>query len=120
MAYELEMVEEKVLRMAFIGDIDEEEARAYYAELENYLSAASNKAPIHVISHIEKVDSFSAGARRSFAEMNQDHRIGKIGVIGASPIYETLGSLIMRVTNRKNIRFFDGDAEALNWMRNSG
>lgn len=120
MTHEIQMGDDGIIRIAFGGEVTQEQVKAHHQELAPFLDGATKTVPLHAIIRLAPVTKFSSEARRMFPEMNSDSRIGHIAVLGANRFYQVLGSFIMKVTGRDNIRFFASEAKALSWLKKDG
>lgn len=117
MAHEIEMKDDGVVHISFIGDIDLEAINAYAQDLTPYLEAASETNKVCMISHSGREGRFSSDARRCLMELNQDPRVGRVGVLGGNRFNRVMTNIILKATGRENIRFFDNEKEALIWLK---
>jgi hypothetical protein len=56
-------------------------------------------------------------ARKEFTQFNSGGNIGKVGIIGSNPFIKVLATFILKASNRNNIRFFNGEGEAIEWIK---
>ena len=117
MAYELEIRDDGIARLATIGDQDREEVENLRKDLESLLEAATEAEPVRLIVDSSRSGKTSSAARRIYVELNRDPRIGKTALVGSRRYGRLLGTFIVKATGRDNIRFFDSEEEALAWLK---
>ena len=117
MTHEIEMRKDGILRIAFIGDVDDKDMEAYNEDLVPYIEAATPEKPLLTLADSARSGKFSSAARKSFLSQNNDPRIGKAAVIGASRYTRVLASFVLKATGRGNVRFFDSEEQAVAWLK---
>lgn len=118
MGYRLEMDEDGILKVTFIGDFSEEEAMTLYEEAKTYLAQASESAPLNaLIDSRRSTGKMGMRARKILMQLNKDPHMGKAASIGANGFVKVLGIFIAKATGRSNMGFFDSEEEALAWLR---
>ena len=115
MAHELAMGDDGILRMAFIGDVDEAAITAWISDMQPFLETAE-KGKLKMLVDASRDGKMSSTARRTFTEVNRDPRLDKIAIVKISRFNRVMATFIMTATGRHNIRFFDEEAEALVWL----
>ena len=118
MAYQIKMGTDGILRAAFYGDVDEFDMDGYWRDLRPYLDAATQDAPLHLITDASDARSYSTEARHNFTSINKDPRIGKTAVLGANQITRVLVRFIEKASKRENMHLFDQEQEAIHWLKN--
>ncbi len=76
------------------------------------LECSTDGAPIRTMVDASREGIHSASARRRFAEINSDTRMGKIAVMGGSRFNRIMAIILLKASGRTNIRFFDSKNEA--------
>lgn len=117
MPYQVKQIEDDIIQLTFSGYIDDEDAVNHARELDEYLAEASEQNPTHFLIITHDMGKISARARQSFAQRNQETRIGKSAVVGANRILRVLSIFILKASGRDNIRLFDDEKEALSWLK---
>ena len=116
MTHELTMGEDGIIRLTFIGDVEKKDIEAYVEDLTPFLKAATEENPLRFLSFSGREGKFSSAARKTFAQINEDRRIGKVAILGGNRFNRVLTTIILKATGRNNIRFFGTEAEALAWL----
>lgn len=120
MAYQLRMDDDGILWIVIEGDFDEQAAEASTREMEPFLTAATEAQPLRMLSDVRKAGKLSSKARRTIAAGGQDPRTGRNAVLGVSRYARVLVGFLSKASGQDNIRFFDSEAEALAWLKESG
>jgi ABC-type transporter Mla MlaB component len=119
MPYKLSMGDDGILRMAFIGDIDEEDVLAYVEEYTPLSEAATEAGPLRILVDASQVGKVSSSARKALVEVYRAPGMGMLttAVVGANRYVRVLAGFIMKALGRKGLRFFDSEEEALAWLK---
>jgi hypothetical protein len=117
MTHELNLGQDGILRVSFSGSVERADIETYTSDLEPFLGQASADMPLQFIAYAGREDRFSLAARHKMAELNADPRIGKVAVLGAARLNLVLGTIILKFTQRNNIRFFNHEEDALRWLK---
>ena len=117
MAQELDMIEDGIVRLAFIGDITDVEVDTFLKGFQTYLEAATLEQPLGLLVDASRDGKMAPSARRNFTELNKDPRLGHIGICNVSRFNRVVATFIMKATGRDNIRFFESQADALAWLK---
>lgn len=104
MRYELTKGQDGILRVAFIGDIDQETAETYRKDGLNFLDATKGDK-LHKLVDARREGKFSGGARRTVTQLNADPRLDKSAVCNINRFNRVMATFIMKATGRNNIRF---------------
>jgi len=70
-----------------------------------------------VLIDIRKSTDFSSAARKIWVEFLKNPNIKKAAIFGGNILVRTTASFIIVSTGKKNIKFFDKEAEALEWIK---
>jgi hypothetical protein len=117
MAHEIDMGLDGILRTRLIGELDRIAMDALLKDLQPYFEAATENAQLNLIMDSSQVGTLSSYARKRFTLMNQDTRIGKIAILGASRSMRVFIGFVSKATLRDNIQMFDRDDQAINWIK---
>jgi hypothetical protein len=117
MAHEITMGSDGILQIRFIGDVEKADIDLFMKDLNPFLEASTQTAPLSFISFSAEAGKYSSAARKKFSELNADPRIGKVAVIGANRMTRVLAHIVLKATNRNNIRFFLSEKEAVTWIK---
>ena len=120
MAHELQMGDDGILRVSYIGDMDEEDVEAYIRDLAPFREAATEERPLVFLIDTSRLGKASSAARKTFAELAKEPRIGRSALIGARRYVRVMAGFLAKATGRENYRFFDSEKEALAWLKNEG
>ncbi len=118
MPYKLYKDDDDIVHVAWIGDIDGETVRAYLEEVEPYLAQATPDRLIHAVIDSSRDGKYTAEARRYFADLSKDPRLGRIALINSSRTTRLMAKFFIKVSRREDVmRFFDGEEEAVTWLK---
>ncbi|KAA3643458.1 MAG: STAS/SEC14 domain-containing protein [Chloroflexi bacterium] len=117
MAYQIKMGTDGILRASFFGDVDEFDMDGYWRDLRPYLDAATQDAPVQLITETSGARSYTTEARHNLTSINKDPRIGRTAVLGANQITRVLVRFIHKASQRENMRLFDQEQEAIHWLK---
>lgn len=117
MEYELDMGDDGILRLAFIGDPDEAIMQPFVRDFTPFLEAATAEKPLLVLADSGQSGKYPPAVRKLFADMNRDPRIGKAAVVGASRYTRVMAGFVLKAARRDNIRFFDREEDARAWLK---
>ena len=115
----MHIAQDGILRISFIGNLDESEMISFTKDIHLYLEAATELDPVHTIMKIDGIENISTNARQRFIELNRDFRFGNLACIGDNRPFRVLAQFMVKAAERKNIRFFAQEKEALNWLSNN-
>lgn len=118
MAHELRMGNDGILRVAFIGDMGKDDVEAYIRDLAPFRATATEAEPLIFIIDTSRLGKASSAARRIFAELAREPRIGRSALIGVNRYVRVLAGFLGKATGRGNFRFFDSEEEAVAWLKN--
>lgn len=120
MPYSMEMRGDGILEMAFVGDVDTEDIDAVMAEFEAFMDTATETEPLCVLSNVSQAGKLSASARKGLASMGTDPRMGRNAIVGVSRYQRVMAGFIIKASGHDDLRFFDSEAEALDWLKQRG
>lgn len=116
MAHKVEMGDDGILRMIFVGDVSEAD-KVVMKEADLLMEAASGTEPFAVLSDVIRAGKLSSAARKNLAAMGSDPRMGKNTIVGASRYQRVMAGFVIKASGRDGIRFFDSDEKALTWLK---
>ena len=119
MAHEISLGSDGILRLAFIGDVDKTDIQLFLKDLQPFLDAATEQAPLHCIVYADKVGNYSTAARRTFSQLNADPRVGLAAIIRANRVTRVLAQIVSKATNKDNLKNFFNENEAILWIKNT-
>ncbi|HEY71716.1 MAG: hypothetical protein DRJ03_31940 [Chloroflexi bacterium] len=117
MAYELEMRDDGILRMAFIGDMDQQDLEAFRQEFDPFLESATEAEPLRVLVDGSRSGKYTSGARKIFVDLYRSLKIGNVALVAAPRYSRVLVGFVLKATGRDNIHLFDSEEEGLAWLR---
>ncbi len=117
MTHEMAMIEDGIVRMAFIGEVDDQAAESWYREFMPFLEATTAKRPISLLVDASRDDKMSGGARRTLAQVQADPRLAKVAIVKINRFNRVMITFLSKVTGRDNMGLFDTEAEALAWLK---
>jgi hypothetical protein len=82
-----------------------------------FLEAASEAKPLPVLSDVTRAGKLSSIARRNLATMSSDPRMGKNAIVGVNRYQRVMASFVIKASGQHNVRFFDSETEALEWLK---
>ena len=82
-----------------------------------YPVASTAENPLNNILDTSRIGKFSSAARKFFTEINKDTRYGKVAMVNAPRVARVLSKFVIKATGRDNIRFFENEEEAVNWVK---
>lgn len=116
MSYELDKIQDNIIRLAFIGDINESDVEALIKDFRPYLEATPPGKSIGLLIDASRDGRMSPSARRNFTKLNHDSRLGGVGICNVGRLNRVMATFVMKATGRDNIHFFDTQAEAIVWL----
>lgn len=117
MAYTVERLKEGVLKVEFIDVISEEDAIGFAAGVQAHLRPEKGAKQLDVLIDTSSADSkLAPKTRRILTEYNKNPLIGNHAVVGINRALKVMATFIVKASGRNNIRFFDTEAEALDWL----
>ena len=119
MPYRMQMGDDKILRVDFVGGVLERaEVDDFMRDFQGYLEAATPAAPLRTLTVAGQSGmKLSAKVRKAFSDLNGDPRIGKAATVGVDRYTRVLIGFVLKATGRDNIRLFDTEEQALAWLR---
>ena len=120
MAHEVNIGDDGILRMAFIGGMDEEDTKAFREEFDPILKSATEAEPLRILVDGSRSGKYTSAARRIFVELQRSPLIGDVALVGASRYSRVLAGFVLKATGRDNVRLFESEEEALGWLRGRG
>jgi hypothetical protein len=119
MALYVTMENDGILRIRISGDMDKVQVDHLKNELSPFLDAATNENPLNSVIVPENIGKLSYYARRFFAEVNQDSRVGTLAIINPPRAVRILGKFIVKATKSDKFTFFSEEAEAVEWIKST-
>ncbi|MHB8651644.1 MAG: SpoIIAA family protein [Minisyncoccota bacterium] len=102
-----------VLRYRLLGSVDEKEAERLDTVGREYLDRGEASA---VLIDMQHSNDFSSAARRRWVGFLQHPAIRCTAIFGGNVFVRTLAAFVMGASQKKNIKFFATEKEALAWI----
>lgn len=120
MGYKLERLSQQIIRLEYIGDFTAEDAVSMLEETSK-IGAELRPLGKKVKMYVNAVNAghIALEARRMFTEHNKDPWAGKTAVVGVGRIHKVIARFMTVASGNDNIRFFDDEESALEWLENS-
>jgi len=109
------VLSDDILFVQGVGDIDDEMALEIKDTANKFLDMVDGK--LNILMDMDKAGKPSPKARKSYMELSEDERIGKVALYGIHPVAKVLASFVIGVTKKKDVRFFSSKEEALAWLK---
>lgn len=116
MSYKMNIAQDGILRISFVGDLDESEMISFAKDIHLYLEAATEAEPVHSIMQVNQIGRISVSARKRFIDLNRDNRFGYLACVGDNRSFRVLSKFMSKAAKRDNIRFFSEEHNALSWL----
>lgn len=106
--------ENGIVHFVIAAPVDEQEAVRLDAIGEEYVN--KDQASF-VLIDIEQSKEFSSGARKAWVKFLQNPKIKKTAIFGGNVFVRTLASFVIAAAGKENIKFFETEQGALDWIR---
>ncbi len=106
---------DNILRITGVGEIDEETMSMMYDTFLKFATMVEGK--VKVIIDLNETGKMSTGARKAAAKMADDEKFGKMAFFGLHPVARVIASFFMGIAQKKDMRLFRTEAEALAWLK---
>ena len=117
MTFNIKMGPEGILRIRMDGDLDNGIVENFRREYSPYINASTPANPLQNIFLVQNLGKLSILLRKYLIELNQDPRFGFTAFVQPSRRARILGQFILKATRRDNIRYFNDEAEAVEWLK---
>ena len=107
--------EDNIFRVTIVGELDEETQTAINGACLKLMNMVEGKA--NFLLDINKAGKVTSGARKRQVEMSENEKIAKVAMFGLHPVARVLASFFMGVSQKKDMRFFRTEEEALAWLK---
>jgi len=107
--------EDNILRITAIGEQGEGTFRMMYDAFLKLITTVEGKVKVTI--DLNKTGKMSTGARKAAAKMADNERIGKMAFFGLHPVARVIASFFMGIAQKKDMRIFKTEAEALAWLK---
>jgi len=117
MSYKIYEHENNILKIALIGDIDEETVNTFNAEFLGIFEGYTESNPLSVLIDASQEGHISLHARRTITMLNKELRIHKFALVNAKQVNRVIATFILKATGRDNTDFFDDEESARKWLQ---
>jgi hypothetical protein len=117
MVDELRTSQDGILRTSHSGEMTKEDVDVILKKATAALELATEEKPLLVLMDARQTGKFSATARKAFAQLDRDPRVGKVAVVGLGRYMRIAVSFINKAAGREHIRFFESEEQALAWLK---
>ena len=107
--------EDNILCITIVGELDEETQIAINDTGYKLMSTVAGK--VNALIDINKAGKVSPGARKREIEISEHEKTGKVAIFGLHPVARVIGSFFMGISQKKDMRFFRTEEEALAWLK---
>ena len=104
-----------LLYIYLVGEMDDKTAvvmKEAYFKLNNMIDGK-----VDAIIDLNKVGKQSTVARKTWKELSENEKCGKLALFGMHPVARVVASFVMGVTKKKDMRFFKTKEDALAWLK---
>jgi len=117
MLYDLRMDDDGILHI-FPSDTGKELDASLQDFATSFVEAATETEPLRIFIDGRGAGKPTARARKTFAKLGRNPRVGKCVVVGGMGRYNRMMvDLINKAIGRNSIRFFDSEDQAIIWLK---
>lgn len=119
MPYELDLRDDRILHVRFIGNVGPDEWSSYIRDYESFLESAAGTDSVHFLVDVNEMGKASARTRKAVvADLRTPNpRVGKTAMIGTNRYARVLTSFLLKAVGRDDIRFFETVEDAMAWLK---
>jgi len=103
-----------VVRYIISSPVDEKEASLLSGEGTKFVD---NGGASFVVIDLKQSTKFSSDARKIWVKFLQNDKIKKAAIFGGNVFVRTLASFVIAASQKRNIKFFTTEEEAMAWLR---
>ncbi len=107
--------EDNIVHITVVGELDEETQTAINNAGYKLISTVEGK--MNALVDLNKAGKISPGARKRQVEISEYEKTAKVAMFGLHPVARVLASFFMGVSQKKDMRFFRTEEEALAWLK---
>jgi hypothetical protein len=107
--------EDNILYENIVGEFDEKRALMAKDVVLKLMNMVNDK--INIFIDLNNAGHQTSKARKIGQEMFEHEINKKIALFGMNPISRVIGSFVIGVTGKKDIRFFKSKEDALSWLK---
>ena len=117
MADKLHIDQDGILRTSHSGDMTKEDVDVILKNATAALELATEEKPLLILMDARQVGKFSSTARKAFAQLDRDPRVGKVAVVGLGRYMRVAIGFINKAVGREHLRLFESEEQALAWLK---
>lgn len=102
-----------IVHYTITAPVDENEATRLDTVGEEFINKGEAS---FVLIDIEQSQQFSSAARKVWVKFLQNPKIKKTAIFGGNVFVRTLASFVIAAAGKANIKFFETEQQALDWM----
>ena len=117
-SYETHIREDGIVELAFIGNMDISDLELSEKDflLPHLATAAEASKKVNILYYADREGRFSVKARQKLNAINEDSRLERLAVLKGNRVSQVLVTMLLKVSGKDNIKFFDDEVEALRWL----
>ena len=117
MTFEIKMGLEGILRIKLSGNLDNGIVENFRREYSPYVDASTPENPLYNLFYLQELGRLSYPIRQYLINLSQDPRYGLSAYVKPSRRAKILGQLIQKATQRENVKFFEVETDAIEWLQ---
>lgn len=117
MAQQINLIAENIVKIAFIGDVTDEDAEQNSDQIDQIMVNLPAAEPLHFLVDATRMGKISTKARHEFTERNKNPKVGNTAIYGLNRSLKVLGVFITKASKRDNIHFVNNETEGLAWLQ---
>ena len=114
MLYDMRMGDDGILRV-FASDKGKT-VDAFFKAFDSFLEAATPAEPLRLLVDARRAGKLSPAARKTFAGLSRDPRVGKCAILGLGRYQSLMVNLFNRAAGRDKVRLCASLEQALAWL----
>ncbi len=107
--------EDNITYFFIVGEHDENISSACREAFLKLINMGEGK--VNALGDLNKAGKQSPEARKTWKELSEHEKVGKLALIGMHPVARVLSSFVMGTTKKNYMRFFKTKEEALAWLK---
>jgi hypothetical protein len=114
------MGDDGILRVAFVGEMGQDEWRAYFQEIQPYVEAAvADGRQLPTVIDVRRAGKLQLEARKTIANISDQPDVLKVAVVGVSRYVRVLANFLSKARGRGEANLFGSEEEAVAWLRST-
>jgi len=107
--------EDNIFYVTSDGAVDEKMAIKIKEITLKFMRMAEGK--MHLLIDLNKAGKQSLEARKTWDELSEHEKCGKVALFGLHPVARVIASFAMGISKKKDMRFFKTKEDALAWLK---